>query len=170
MNGLYFACTECKVFLDAGYWWAHWHLLHPGIVNHLEPVDKDRVLSATTYWDPPKEKTSDWLYGEVLPSARQFLLDHHDHNIVFRDFDDLPENRLLHWLQIGYCPQEAARFFAATLKFADWDSVVDYDKNVGHGGLEYLLYNDEQVEAFRQAFCHYVDKFAESGPAGAPAT
>jgi hypothetical protein len=163
VNTLWFACTDCKVYLDAGYRWAYWNLVHPGIVTLQAPVEIDRVLNASAFWTPPADKTSEWLHNKVFPSLRQFFSDHRGHHIVFWDSNDLPENSALEWLQVGYCPQPTARFFAEILKFKDWKSVLEYDKTVCDGMLEISFYSNEYMEAFRDAFHYWAQKHQASG-------
>jgi len=160
VNNLYFACTECKIFVDAGYRWAYWNLAEPGVVDSRMDVDVERVLNAADYWAPPHEPNSNWLYDDVLPSVRQFLSDHRRHRIVFWESNDLPGDYLLEWLQIGYCPLPTARFFAETLRLRDWAAVLNYDKAVYEHGLEALLYDEAQVTAFRKAFCRWSEAAA----------
>jgi hypothetical protein len=167
MNNLYFVCSDCKIFVNAGYRWAYCNLIGPGVVTLQTEVNVDRVFSAAAYWTPPHEVTSDWLYKDVLPSVRQFLSDHRGHRIVFWDENDLPEDYFLEWLQVGYSPCPTARFLAETLGLRDWDAVLDYDKTVGHGYLEFLLFTDEEIEAFQKAFYRWCRKANAGGPAGA---
>ncbi|MDB5325737.1 MAG: hypothetical protein JWM57_1306 [Phycisphaerales bacterium] len=167
MNNLYFACSDCKVYVDAGYRWAYWTLVHPGIVTHFQPVDVDRVLNASEFWLPPQDATLGWLYDDVLPELRRFLAEHQSHHLVFCDRDAFPNHMLLTWLQLGRMPWPTARFFAETLALTSWEAVLDYDKQLGHGTLEFLLYDDAQTAAFRAAFEGWVQKRRSSDPAGA---
>ncbi len=45
MNNVYFACTECKTYVDAGYRWAYWQLEKPKTVIQGAVVEVDRLLS-----------------------------------------------------------------------------------------------------------------------------
>src|SRR4030095_15250880 len=69
MTSLYFACTDCKVYIDAGYRWAAWWLEEPGVVRRGKQVAVDLVLSAPEYWSPERNKGAQWLYGEALSSC-----------------------------------------------------------------------------------------------------
>src|ERR1041384_3460545 len=82
-SNVYFACLDCKVYVDAGYRWAVWHLEESGIVGRGAPVSIERLRSARDYWTPPKSESSYWLEAEVLPSARRFLDEHRCHRLVF---------------------------------------------------------------------------------------
>ena len=46
MNNLYFACCDCKIYIDAGYRWAYWELEEARIVARRKPVDVESVLKA----------------------------------------------------------------------------------------------------------------------------
>ncbi|HJZ68973.1 MAG TPA: hypothetical protein VKF81_12680, partial [Blastocatellia bacterium] len=73
MNNSYFACTDCKVYVDAGYRWAVWWLEERGVVMRGESVSVDSVLAARDYWTPFESDSANWLRSEVLPPARRFL-------------------------------------------------------------------------------------------------
>lgn len=83
MNCLYFACADCKRYIDAGYRWAYWQLQHPGIVRVGEAVSPSAVLAAGDYWSPPRDEHSDWLLREVLPAVRRFFTEHREHRLLF---------------------------------------------------------------------------------------
>ncbi len=127
MNNLYFACTDCETYLDAGYRWAYTHLVQPGIVTMGAKVNVEHVLQATPYWQAPKDGVSDWLH-KLYPSVREFLQAHQTHNLVFWDFNDLPDDTHLDWLQLGYCASPSARYFAEVLQLMmgnpDWVILV----------------------------------------------
>lgn len=129
MTNLYFACTDCKVYVDAGYRWAAWSLEEPGIVKRGKPVSVDRVLSAREYWTPAKTDGAQWLYNEVLPSVRRFLEEHRCHRVVFGntgDFLSLDGNGLLDWMQVGFLPLLLPRYFVERLGFQTWDQVSNF--------------------------------------------
>jgi len=69
MNCRYFACTDCKKYIDAGYRWAYCMLEDPGIVRLDETVSASAVLAAAEYWLPPPEEQSDWLMQRILPGV-----------------------------------------------------------------------------------------------------
>ena len=126
MNNLYFACTDCKVYLDAGYRWAYWLLEEPGVVSRGQPVSVDAVLSAKGYWTPSRTESADWLYEKVLPSVRHFLERHKNHPIIYgnlADFLSVDGEDFLDWLQLGFMPQLLPRYFVEYLGLKTWDEV-----------------------------------------------
>lgn len=129
MINLYFACTNCKVYVDAGYRWASWWLEEPGVVKRGKPVSVDSVLGASEYWNPARTDGADWLYTEVLPSVRRFLREHGAHQIVFgntADFLSLGGDDLLDWMQVGYLPLLLPRYFVERLGLQTWDQVSSF--------------------------------------------
>ena len=129
MSNLYFACTDCKTYVDAGYRWASWWLEEPGIVKRGKAVRVDLVLSAREYWTPGKTDSADWLYSEVLPSVRRFLGEHQTHQIVFgntADFLSIGEDDLLDWMQVGFSPLLLPRYFVERLGLQTWDQVSSF--------------------------------------------
>jgi len=87
MNSIFFVCTDCKKYTDAGYRWAYWTLQHPGIVSLGKPFSADAVFVATEYWNPPPEEGASWLIKDVLPTVRDFLMEHKQHKLIFSDLD-----------------------------------------------------------------------------------
>ena len=127
MTNLYFACTDCKVYVDAGYRWASWWLEEPAVVARGESVSVDSVLSASEYWSPVKSDSADWLYSEVLPSVRHFLSEHKSHRIVFGNTADFfGGDDLLDWMQVGFLPLLLPRYFVERLGFKSWDQVSNF--------------------------------------------
>lgn len=129
MVNLYFACADCKVYVDAGYRWAMWRLEEPGLVVRGKPVIVDSVLSATAYWTPVHAESSDWLYTEVLPSVRRFLQEHRQHKVVYgntADFMEASGDGLLDWMQVGFLPLLLPRYFVERLGFKSWDQVASF--------------------------------------------
>lgn len=129
MSDLYFACTDCKVYVDAGYRWALWWLDEPGIVNQGKRVSVESVLGAREYWNPSKTESADWLYKEVLPSVRHFLGEHKHHCIVFENtanFLLFEGEGFLDWMQVGFQPQLLPRYFVEQLGLKTWDQVRDF--------------------------------------------
>jgi hypothetical protein len=129
MSNLYFACIDCKTYVDAGYRWASWWLEEPGIVKRGKPVSVDTVLLAREYWSPGKSDGAQWLYSEVLPSVRRFLEEHRCHRIVFgpsSDFLSPDSNGLLDWMQVGFLPLLLPRYFVERLGFKTWDQVSNF--------------------------------------------
>jgi len=128
MTNLYFACSDCKVYVDAGYRWASWWLEEPGVVRRGSPVSVDAVLSARNYWSPARTDSADWLYSEVLPSVRRFLEEHKSHNLLFGNTSDFltGEADLLDWMQVGFLPVLLPRYFVERLGFKTWDQVASF--------------------------------------------
>lgn len=132
MNNLYFACTHCKVFVDAGCRWAYWTLEHSYTVRRGEAISVDAILSAAEYWNPGREEGADgadWLYKDVLPSVREFLAAHRDHTILFgesEDFFSLDDESFLDWKQLGRLLVELPRYFVEELGYKTWDEVCEY--------------------------------------------
>lgn len=129
MNNLYFACADCKIYIDAGYGWAYWSLEETGIVSRGKPVEVELVLAAADYWNPSKTESADWLYKDVLPSVRCFLREHLYHRIVFGNTSDfLPSDgcAFLDWMQIGFMAQLLPRYFVEQLGLRTWDQVRDF--------------------------------------------
>jgi hypothetical protein len=88
MNNVYFGCTKCKTYIDAGYRWGYWQLEKPGFVAHGEIVDIDRLLSIDRYWKPEPNEQSSWLTS-TLAQARNFVLRHNGHSISYGDMERL---------------------------------------------------------------------------------
>lgn len=129
MNNLYFACTDCKTYVDAGYRWASWWLEQPSIVKRGKPVSVDLVLSAKDYWSPGVSDGAQWLHTEVLPAVRRFLEEHRTHQIVFGpsgDFLSPDSSGLLDWMQVGFLPLLLPRYFVERLGFKTWDQVSNF--------------------------------------------
>jgi hypothetical protein len=129
MNNLYFACNDCKIYIDAGYRWAYWQLEDPGVVSRRKVISVESVLAASNFWNPPKDEISRWLYDEIFPPLKTFLGDHKDHLIVFGDIEDLiPDDDAcyLDWMQIGYRMQPTPRYFAEVLGLNTWIQVDQY--------------------------------------------
>ena len=128
-NNVYFACTDCKVYVDAGYRWAVWRLEETGLVTRGEPVSVNALLSAADYWAPPNIESSNWLNTEVLPSARRFIDEHKCHQIVFgntADFLSPDPDDILNWMQVGFLPLLLPRYFVERLGFETWDQVAGF--------------------------------------------
>lgn len=126
---IYFACTDCRVYVDAGYRWASWWLEEPRIVKRGNPVSVEAVFSAREYWSPSNTDSADWLRKEVLPSVRRFLAEHRRHRIVFgntADFLSSDEDGFLDWMQVGFSPLLLPRYFVELLGFQTWDQVSSF--------------------------------------------
>lgn len=127
MNFLYFACCDCKIYIDPGYRWAYSELEQVNIVSRGQEVIVEAVLSAEKYWSPPRDAETLWLYEEVFPPLRQFLHEHGSHRIVFGELDDfLREADAINWMQVGYAMMPTPRYLAEILGFRSWDQVREY--------------------------------------------
>jgi hypothetical protein len=160
MTSLYFACTDCKVYIDAGYRWAAWWLEEPGVVRRGKQVAVDLVLSAREYWSPERTEGAQWLYGEVLPSVRRFLEEHRCHRIVFGttgDFLSLDDNSLLDWMQVGFLPLLLPRYFIERLGFKTWDEVANFVARQDNTPWWWMLEWDGLHEKARNKFQQLVD-------------
>lgn len=85
MNCVYFACSRCRSYIDAGYRWAYWTLEEPGVVKQPEIVHVDRVFSTAGYWDVDESSDSARLRDGVLPKVRTFLHEHREHSVRYVD-------------------------------------------------------------------------------------
>lgn len=128
MNNLYFACYDCKIYIDAGYRWAYWKLEEPGIVTRGEKVDVDAVNAAETYWNPPEDENTSWLYEGVFPPLREFLRDHRNHRITFGEEPDFAplDGDYFNWMQIGYLLVPTPRYLVEVLGLKSWDQILEY--------------------------------------------
>lgn len=133
MNNLYFACSDCKIYIDAGYRWAYWKLEHSDVVSRKKAVSVESVLVTDDYWHPPADETSRWLYEGVFPPLKEFLRDHGRHRVVFGELEDFApvEDYYLDWMQVGYCLQPLPRYLAQVLGFRTWEQVDRYMTECG---------------------------------------
>ena len=153
MNNLYFGCTSCRVFVDAGYRHAYAALEQPGIVNPTAPVDIGAVLAAREYW----EVDAEWL-GQLLPAVRQFLHVHRNHDVRFGDAQLLGitpmydgDYRLFEWLmEAGYVYEELPRYYVERLGFRQWSQVVEHIE--GSQSCPWWWGDEEYTNAARQKF------------------
>jgi hypothetical protein len=128
-SNVYFACMDCKAYVDAGYRWATWQLEEPGLVRRGQPISVESLLTAGNYWEPAQRESSSWLYREVLPSARTFLLEHKSHRIVFGNTSDFLASGgddILNWMEVGFLPVLLPRFFVEQLGLKTWDQVSSF--------------------------------------------
>jgi hypothetical protein len=126
MNNLYFACADCKIYIDAGYRWAYWKLEHAGVVSKGLEVRINAVLAAQEFWNPPREEDSRRLYEEIFPPLHQFLLEHQEHKVIFDDSEAVPpedEREKLDWMEVGYSPEISPRYLVEVLGFREWQQV-----------------------------------------------
>lgn len=160
MNNLYFACTDCKVYIDAGYGWAYWSLEEPGVVSRGLPVSVEAVLSAREYWAPSRTESADWLYEKVLPSVRKFLERHVRHSIIYgcmADFLPVDGEGFLDWLQIGFMPQMLPRYFVEYLGLKTWDEVSRFVANQDSAPWWWMLDWDNLHDKARKKFQELID-------------
>lgn len=129
MTFLFFACCDCKIYIDAGDRWAYWELEHPGVVRRDAPVNVRSVLNATGYWNPPINTESQWLYVDVFPPLRDFLQEHKSHKIVFgeeEEFASITGDDYFNWMSVGYRSKPTPRYLAEVIGFTSWDQVRHY--------------------------------------------
>ena len=129
MNNLFFACRDCKTYIDAGYRWVHWQLEEPRILDRVSSVNVQSVLAAPNYWNPPKDEGSRWLYEEVLPAVRQFLLDHLSHHVAFgeeEEFAPIQSDDYFDWMQVGYLATPTPRYLVEILGLNSWEEVGEF--------------------------------------------
>jgi hypothetical protein len=88
MNDVYFGCTKCKTYVDAGYRWAYCELEKRGVVVRSEVVNIDRLLLTHSYWKPEPNENNAWLTS-TLAHAEKFLLGHRTHLVVYGDMEQL---------------------------------------------------------------------------------
>ena len=88
MNCCYFACVDCKKYIDAGYRWAYWLLENPGIISKGERISPEQIFKAEKYWQPPSEESSTWLVKQILPAVHRFLSEHQQHCLLYLDEDN----------------------------------------------------------------------------------
>jgi hypothetical protein len=129
MNSLFFACTDCKIFVDAGYRWAYWELENAGVVSRGASVNVNAVFAANKYWNPPNDEDTRWLYETVFPSVQEFLSDHKHHRIVFgeeEEFAPIDEPDYLTWMETGARAKTTPRYLAEVLHFKTWNDADAY--------------------------------------------
>jgi hypothetical protein len=125
----FFACCDCKVYIECGGRWAFWQLEELKVVRRNHPVDVAAVLAADQYWNPPKNDESQFLLERVFPQLKAFLDLHFEHRVVFgeRDyFAPFENDQFLDWMEVGYLPSLTPRYFVEVLGFTDWDQVRGY--------------------------------------------
>ena len=114
MNDVFFACRDCKSYINAGYRWPVSTLFPDHWGQFPLKLDVQAVLSHREYWGG---ETLHPYLTEVLPAARRFLLSHEAHDLVFgdvesfMDFDD-PGHRYLEWLNAASLSEPSARPYA----------------------------------------------------------
>jgi len=141
MNSVYFACTSCKNYIDAGYRGALNALFPEKLgsidIHAIHEISEDDIINNSDYW---KLEHSHPYYSEVLPRVRTFLTKHRDHRLIFSDLDGLlyprdEEFESLRWLDEGdmyELPGKALimepRYFIEhpKLQYRQWSSVKAY--------------------------------------------
>lgn len=132
MNNVYFACTDCKSYTDAGYRWAYCQLEKPRIVFRSAVVEVDRLLPVAAYWNPEPNERNAWLTS-VLSHAAQFISGHKTHRIVYGDLEqvmgaDADEYSQFAWMN-DYPEDETdllPRNFIEKLGMRTWGEVTAY--------------------------------------------
>lgn len=151
MNNVYFACSHCKVLVDAGYRWAM-QLLHSGAITRGVPFAPERVLAESEYWSPEGEDGA-WLRNDVLPHARAFFAAHASHNLIFGDEEEimgLEPEAFLDWLDTSKAGELSPRHFAETLGLTLWVDAVALVRGLPR---EPWWWSDEDlVDAARRRF------------------
>ena len=173
MNNLFFACKDCRTYVDAGYRWALWSLEEPGLVTRDRPVSVESVLSAREYWTPPGTAGADWLRTEVLPSVRRFLEEHRCHHIVFGNTSDFlsPDgDGFLDWMQVGFLPLLLPRYFVERLGFKTWDQVSNFISRQDSTPWWWLLEWDDLHAKARKKFQEVVESRRRDGRSCCPRT
>ena len=128
----YFACTTCKIYINAGDRWAYWTLEDAGVAKKGAPISAIAILSAPEYWNPEECEASDWLNREVFPSVRTFLSEHEAHQVVFGNQDDFLYGDAedyykdyFNWMQLGYAASPSIRLLVEQLHLKTWDEVCN---------------------------------------------
>jgi len=137
MNGVYFACRDCKNYIDAGYRWPVSTLFPNQWEQFPLAISVEEVLAHSEYWGGV---TAHPYLAAALPAARRFLLFHRTHRLLFgdtesfMDFDDL-KHGYLEWLDEGSLEEPKLqticlepRYFAEhqALRYKSWESVEKY--------------------------------------------
>lgn len=164
MNRVYFACNRCRVCVDAGYRWCYWELEHPCIVEPGQRVDVARVLAHASYWNPPHDGESDWLYEKVFPPIREFFEKHGDHEIVYwGGGQELPDDFELSWLEVGYLSLPTVRYFVEVLKMQRWDQVLEWARQHSEEPGGFPWWDQASQNKFRLAFEHHLRNLQRTG-------
>ena len=102
MNNRYFACPNCRVYIDVGYRWAYWLLEDVGHVKLNEGVNVDNILALNNYWNPPPDEQKKWLCEKILPKVKVFLSAHKEHGIIYLESDTIfcEESLYYNWIEI----------------------------------------------------------------------
>ena len=136
LNEVYFACRQCKDYIDAGYRWAV-TVLFPGQWDRFPlTIDVDAVLAHHAYWSGESEHPS---LAATLPAARRFIEAHREHALVFGDSEsfmsiDGDNYDELEWLDVGSLTQPVLtmcfepRYFVQhpALRYRAWSQVEEY--------------------------------------------
>jgi hypothetical protein len=137
MNNVYFACQDCKKYIDAGYRSTLSTLYLDQWDQFPITVSVDEVLS---YKDPLDSVADRPYLAGAVPSAHYFLVAHQTHNILFGDDEsfknfDEPNYSYLQWLDVGSLEEPTLnttcfepRYFVEhqSLRFSSWSQVEAY--------------------------------------------
>jgi hypothetical protein len=91
----------------------------------------ESVFAANSYWNPPKEEKSRWLYEEAFPPLRQFLQEHENHQVIFgeeEDFAPFDSDYYMDWMQVGFLMKPTPRYLAEVLGLETWEQVDECRK------------------------------------------
>jgi hypothetical protein len=145
MNDVYFACQDCKNYIDAGYRWAAKCLFWNQESRYPILISTDDILANAEYWSGT---TANAFLADVLPAARRFLLGHRGHQVVFGDSGsfasyDAPSYSFLEWLDVRALEEKAnparfifePRYFAehTALRYTSWSQVEPYCASIFGG-------------------------------------
>jgi len=128
MNDLYFACSDCKIYTDAGYRWAFAQLLESGIVSRRREVSVEIVLKAEDFWHPPSDENSRWLYQDIFPALKEFFTEHKTHRVIFGELEEIApeEDYYADWTQVGQCNEPSLRHFVQIKGLKTWRDLQHY--------------------------------------------
>jgi hypothetical protein len=154
VNNIYFACRNCRVFVDAGYRHAYWTLEEPGIVARTTGVDVETVIATEPYW---QADGAEWLI-KLLPAVRQFVEAHREHEVWFGDAQEFGitpmfkgDYRLFEWLMdAGFVYEELPRYYVERLGLRRWDQVVEHISTSENRPWWWL--DEEYTDAAREKF------------------
>ena len=129
----YFACIDCKIYINAGDRWAYWTLEDAGVLPMGMPISMNALMSTQKYWHPEEGDNAEWLYQEIFPSVRSFIAEHEGHQIVFGDKDDFLFGDAEHywddyfnWMVEGWAAVITVRMLVEKLNLRTWEEVCDY--------------------------------------------
>jgi hypothetical protein len=163
MTNLYFACLDCKSYIDAGYRWCYWTLEKPGIVSRKIPLSVDSVLKAEEYWNASKgegDPKHQELLAKTLAKARDFLNRHKTHHLTYgedEDFFSFNDYTFLDWSEensgdVFLVPRD----FVERFGLKTWKQVENY---VNKNNIRPLWWHDgKTIEEAKKRFLKIVSK------------